>query len=99
MGPPPGRPATALRDGSPRHVGVRRAGRHSSRLTPQPGRRIPFEGEARGGGRRPWCGGQLLTNPAALSRNPAACQSPLASDRGLAPVQTLACKQAGRLTL
>lgn len=52
------------------------------------------------GGRRPWCAeaGCWLTQ-AALSRNPAACQSPLASDRGLAPVQTLACKQAGRLPL
>lgn len=60
MGPPPGRPATALRDGSPRHVGVRRAGRHGSRLTPQPGRRIPFEGEARGGGEK-----ALVRRPAA----------------------------------
>lgn len=49
MGPPLGRPATALRDESLWHVGVRRAGRHGGRLTPQPGRRIPFEGEARGG--------------------------------------------------
>lgn len=100
-GPPSGPPGHSLAWREPVARG-RPPGRPPRRQADTPARpEDPVWRGGAGGGRRrrPWRGGQLLTNPAALSRNPTACQSPLASDRGLAPVQTLACKQASRLAL